>query len=266
MESDRNQDYEQFKERFFRLTGINLSLYKEEQMKRRLNSFRARKQFPDLVALADGMEQSGELLDQVLSRMTINVTEFFRNASRWQILEDKIKGIAARKENLTVWSAACSTGEEPYSLSMLIGKYFSGNHYRIVATDIDREVLRQAEAGIYQQQAVSGFSAEEQQQFFTIKGPFYRIRPELKRSVRFLRHDLLRDPAPGRFDVIVCRNVLIYFTEEGKSLIYQKFGHALNQGGILFVGSTEQIFRPDIFGLASAESFFYRKQDKKQSE
>jgi chemotaxis protein methyltransferase CheR len=232
-------------------------------MKRRLDAFRVRKQFPDLAALSEGMERSGELLDQVLSRMTINVTEFFRNASRWKILERKIKEMAARKRELTIWSAACSTGEEPYSLAMLMGNYFPGNRYKIVATDIDRKVLRQAAAGIYTQQAVAGFTPEQQQRFFTARGSFYQIRPELKQKVQFRRHDLLRDPAPGRFDVIVCRNVLIYFTEEGKSLIYQKFGRSLNEGGLLFVGSTEQIFRPDRYGLASVESFFYRKQDKR---
>lgn len=262
MDSDSNQDYEQFKKEFFQLTGINLSLYKEEQMKRRLNSFRARKQFPDLAALYTGMEQSGELLNQVLSRMTINVTGFFRNASRWRVLEEKIKELAATRRELTIWSAACSTGEEPYSLAILTGKYLSGDRYRIVATDIDRKVLRQAETGMYQEQAVSCFSPEERQRFFTLKDTFYQIRPELKTRVRFMHHDLLRDAAPGQFDLIVCRNVLIYFTEEGKSLIYQKFGRSLKDDGILFVGSTEQIFRPDSFGLVSEESFFYRKSSK----
>jgi Methylase of chemotaxis methyl-accepting proteins len=259
MAVDRNQDYEQFKTRFLQLTGINLSLYKEEQMKRRLDSFRARKQFPDLAALCFEMERSDKLLRQVLSRMTINVTEFFRNASRWQTLEEKIRRIARRKKDILVWSAACSTGEEPYSLAILIGKYISADRYRILATDIDRDVLRQAETGIYTEEAVTCFTSEERLHYFTVSGRDYRIRPELKGSVQFLRHDLLRDSAPGRFDLIVCRNVLIYFTEEGKSLIYQKFGHSLSDDGILFVGSTEQIFRPDIYGLKSEEAFFYRK-------
>lgn len=259
MTVDRDQDYEQFKAGFLQLTGINLSLYKEEQMKRRLNSFRARKHFPDLAALCFEMGQSDELLNQVLSRMTINVTEFFRNAARWQTLEEKIRRIAGKKKALSVWSAACSTGEEPYSLAILIGKYLPADRYRILATDIDREVLQQAETGNYLEQAVACFSPEERHHYFTASGLIYQIRPELKGSVQFFRHDLLRDPAPGRFDLIVCRNVLIYFTEEGKSLIYQKFGDSLSDEGVLFVGSTEQIFRPDVYGLKSEEAFFYRK-------
>ncbi|TGA98126.1 protein-glutamate O-methyltransferase CheR [Sporolactobacillus shoreae] len=259
MNSSSDQDYGQFKTLFFRLTGINLSLYKEEQMKRRLTTFRVKKNMPDFNALMAEMKKSDKLLNEFLSRMTINVTEFYRNQSRWDILEEKIKKLAAQKKQITIWSAACSTGEEPYSLAMLLRKYFPEDRFMITASDIDREVLQKASEGRYLERAVSPLQPDMLKQYFEKDGMFYSVSTLLKKSIRFVQHDLLSDPAPGSFDLIVCRNVLIYFTDEGKDIIYSKLGGSLKDGGILFVGSTEQIFHPERYRLRSEETFFYKK-------
>lgn len=253
-----DQDYEQFKRLFFQLTGINLSLYKEEQMKRRLNSLRLRKEIPSFVDYFHQLKDNKHLLDEFLSRMTINVTEFFRNRSRWDILAGKIQALVSSGKRLNVWSAACSTGEEPYSLALLLSKYMPQLNFSIVATDIDRRVLDQARTGAYLEKAIELLNQDERRQF-TQKGMLYYVNPRLKQTIQFLQHDLLRDPSPGTFDLIVCRNVLIYFTEDGKKKIYHKFSDALQPNGILFVGSTEQIFNASTYHLRSTETFFYEK-------
>ncbi|GEB76147.1 CheR family methyltransferase [Sporolactobacillus inulinus] len=259
MSEIRNEDYETFKRLFFNLTGIDLCFYKEEQMKRRLNTLRMRHGFSSFEDFAHHLRKERTLLDETLSRMTINVTEFFRNRQRWAVLEKKIAELASHKGTITAWSAACSTGEEAYSLAILMSNYLPQNQFSILATDIDEKVLEQAKNGIYPELAIHGLNADERS-FFINKGSQYEVHPQLKQSIHFWKHDLLLDPSPRSFDLIVCRNVLIYFTEEGKQSIYHKLGQALKPGGILFVGSTEQIFNAARYQLKASETFFYEKR------
>ncbi|MDD9148659.1 protein-glutamate O-methyltransferase CheR [Sporolactobacillus sp. CQH2019] len=255
-----DQDYEQFKNLLFQFTGINLSLYKEEQMKRRLNTLRIRRGMPSFVSFFYEMKKSEPLLKEFLDRMTINVTEFFRNRQRWNVLEKKIQHYCSGGgRSLSVWSAACSTGEEPYSLAMILDRILPAGRFSIIASDIDQTVLEKAREGRYLESAVESLTSEERIRYFSRDGLFYCMDDKLKQSIRFIRHDLLHDPAPGKFDVVVCRNVLIYFTEEGKKKIYHKLSDSLREDGILFVGSTEQIFHPETYQLRSAETFFYEK-------
>ncbi|GGL47078.1 CheR family methyltransferase [Sporolactobacillus putidus] len=256
-----DQDYEQFKNLFFQLTGIDLSLYKEEQMKRRLNTLRVRKGMPSFVTFFQEMRKSEPMFSEFLAKMTINVTEFFRNRQRWDILENKIRQYCVNRRSLQVWSAACSTGEEAYSLAMILSKFLPDGRFSITASDIDQAVLEKAREGRYLGRAVESLTPEERSRYFRKDGLFYCVDAKLKQSIRFIRHDLLSDPAPGKFDLVVCRNVLIYFTEEGKKRIYHKLSHSLKENGILFVGSTEQIFHPETYQLRSAETFFYEKSD-----
>ncbi|MCO7127032.1 protein-glutamate O-methyltransferase CheR [Sporolactobacillus shoreicorticis] len=260
MSEAMEQDYEQFKSLFFQLTGINLSLYKQEQMKRRLNSLRIKREIPSFVDYAYQLKENKQLLDEILSRMTINVTEFFRNRPRWNILEHKIRELAAENKHLNIWSAACSTGEEPYSLAILCSKYMSKKAFSIMATDIDQKILNTASQGTYLEKAIENLTADERRHF-SKKGLLFEVEDELRQTICFMKHDLLLDPLPGHFDIIVCRNVLIYFTEEGKKKIYQKLSDALKSDGILFVGSTEQIFSPAVYHLCSTETFFYQKTE-----
>jgi len=253
------EDYEQFKKLFVRLTGIDLSLYKEEQMKRRLKTLLVKRQMPSFQAYYKHLCHSEEMLEECLNRITINVTEFFRNRPRWDVLEKKLADAFASKRRLTVWSAACSTGEEPYSIAMMLAKHLPLEKFSVIATDVDREVLKKAKEGRFTERALSSLTLDEKQRFFHKDGLIYAIDERLKKTIAFQYNNLLSDPAPGQFDVIVCRNVLIYFTEEGKQTIYQKMARALKEDGILFVGSTEQIFHPENYALKPAETFFYEK-------
>ncbi|GLB57992.1 CheR family methyltransferase [Cytobacillus sp. NCCP-133] len=254
------QDYHEFIINIKRNTGIDLSLYKEAQMKRRLISLYEKKGFKSFGEFYHAMNSDKELLNEFLDRMTINVSEFYRNAKRWEVLENGIlPALLNQNRSLKIWSAACSTGEEPYTIAMNLSKFLPLSQIKVFATDIDENALARAKMGIYPERSLNEVPEEMKQKFFSRDGNVFKISENLKKTVVFKRHNLLADNFLGPYDLILCRNVLIYFTEEAKDGLYQKFSGALKKGGIFFVGSTEQIFNPGRYQLESAETFFYRK-------
>ncbi len=253
-------DFEQFKQRVKRHTGIDLNQYKQPQMKRRLTSLRQKRGFASFAAYYDALIKDPELLNEFMDRMTINVSEFFRNPERWQVLERKIlPRLLQHRSPLKIWSAACSTGEEPYSLVMLLSRLMPLEQIHVQATDIDQAAIDKAKQGIYVQRAVQHVPAHLLRTYFEHETGSYVLSEKIKSRVTFDRHNLLADPFPKGLDLILCRNVLIYFTEEAKRRLFQHFSQSLRNGGVLFVGSTEQIFYPETFGLEPEAPFFYRK-------
>lgn len=254
--------YESFKQQVLVLTGIDLSCYKEGQMKRRIDALITRNHcmsYSDYLVL---IKRDKEKFEQFVNYLTINVSEFWRNPDQWNILEKDVVSQLVKRGSFRVWSAACSTGDEPYSLAMLFSKYIASSRVSITATDIDKQVLAQANIGIYHEKSLKGLPAELKSRYMVkISDDTYQVCNEIKRCVTFKEHNLLKDPYPTGCDLIVCRNVLIYFTEEAKDDIYRKFYRALNPGGVLFIGSTEQILYPDKFGLKSISSFFYMREN-----
>lgn len=255
------RDYESFITKVYQKTGINLALYKEAQMKRRLTSLFQKKGFASFHEFFQALNNDHDLMNEFLDRMTINVSEFYRNGKRWEVLEKTIlPGLISNNSNPKIWSAACSTGEEPYTLAMVLSKHVPLSRLHILATDIDDNVLAKAKLGIYSERSLNEVPKEIVNKYFNPEGSYFKVSDEIKKTVTFKKQNLLADHYGGPFDLIVCRNVLIYFTEEAKEEIYQKFSAALKPGGILFVGSTEQIFNPNTYGFETAETFFYRKK------
>lgn len=255
-------DYYSFIEKVHRFFSIDLSLYKEAQMRRRLTSLRNKRGYKNFDSYFNALKQDKELREEFIDRITINVSEFYRNPKRWDVLREKVfpKLIEqSRGRKLTIWSAACSTGEEPYSLSIMLHEHFSRVDASIIATDIDEKALEKARQGIYHEQALKDLPPNKKSKYFTFKNDKYYINDSLKRIITFKKHDLLKDPYPQNVDLIVCRNVLIYFTDDAKDIIYRKISEALADHGILFVGSTEQIFNPSKYNLALFDTFFYEK-------
>ncbi|MBH0160310.1 MULTISPECIES: CheR family methyltransferase [Fictibacillus] len=254
-------DYESFKQNINDQTGIDLSLYKEAQMKRRLLALRDKRSFTTFADYFRALTKNPDLLLEFLDRMTINVSEFYRNPARWDVLEKKIIPLLVEdRSSLKVWSAACSTGEEPYSLSMLLSDYKKGlSRFSILATDLDQQVLDQAKKGFYFEKAIKDVPSDKIARHTTKEELGISVSDSIKKQVTFKKQNLLSDRFESDFDLIVCRNVMIYFTEEAKTVLYQKFSKALRKGGVLFVGSTEQIFNPGLYDLESVEPFFYRK-------
>ncbi|MFC5463284.1 CheR family methyltransferase [Lederbergia graminis] len=253
-------DYVQFIENIKAKTGIDLSLYKEAQMKRRLTSLYQKRGFSSFAEFYKGMLHNSALLDEFLDRMTINVTEFYRNRSRWDVLQNKIfPKLLAKKNKLKIWSAASSTGEEPYTIAMVLSHYLPLKDISILATDIDIGAINKAKQGIYYERSIAEVPEDMLKKHFQKDGSLYKISDEVKKTVQYQQLNLLSDQFQSNFDLIVCRNVSIYFTEPAKDDLYRKFSKALAPGGILFVGSTEQIFTPSQYGFEIEDTFFYRK-------
>ncbi|MGM7701677.1 CheR family methyltransferase [Pseudalkalibacillus sp. Hm43] len=256
-----DQDYTTFSNQIKKHTGIDLSLYKEAQMKRRLIALREKKGYDSFSDFYDAMKDNNTLLDEFLDRMTINVSEFFRNPTRWEVLEkEMLPRLLSDRKSLNVWSAACSTGEEPYTLAMLLRKAIQLKDFSIFATDIDELALKRAKLGYYLERSLKDVPEDMKAKYFEKDGIGYKVEDILKEKITFAKHNMLADPFKSEFDLIVCRNVMIYFTEDAKAELYRKFSTALRPGGILFVGSTEQIFNPKQFGLESVATFFYVKK------
>lgn len=258
--------YETFKTDIFALTKIDLNSYKERQMKRRIDTLITKSnitKYKDYVAL---IKSNSEKYEEFVNYLTINVSEFYRNPEQWELLEKSVlpELFKIYGKSLKIWSAACSTGDEPYSLVMLLSKFVSLNQIEIIATDLDKQVMEKAMTGLYSAKSLKALPAEFVHKYFEkINNTTYAISEDIKKRVKFKQHNLLKDPYPDRCDLIVCRNVMIYFTEEAKLDIYAKFNNALKDKGILFVGSTEQIVQPKELGFTSIHSFFYKK-DKKE--
>lgn len=255
--------YEDFIKDVYRLSGIDLACYKERQMKRRLESLIKRYKLNDFQEFFKLLQSDKEAYEMFLSYLTINVSEFYRNPVQWKTLEEEIvpallKNTAGRP--LKVWSAACSTGDEPYSLVMMLSRFMPISKITIDATDIDKQIIEKAKLGLYDEKSLQGLPADFKQKYFTKVGArAYQISDEIKSRVTFRQHNLLKDRYDTNYDLILCRNVMIYFTEEAKHDIYKKFYGALKKQGVLFVGSTEQMLRADEIGFTSSHSFFYTK-------
>ncbi|WP_182199411.1 CheR family methyltransferase [Paraliobacillus salinarum] len=253
-------DYQAFTQSIKNKTGIDLSSYKEVQMKRRLTSLRDKKGFNTFSSYYKALVADKALMDEFLDKMTINVSEFYRNSARWDVLEKKIlPQLLNKSESIRIWSAACSTGDEPYTLAMMLSQYVDLSKVTIIATDLDEKILERAKKGVYSERALKEVPQELKDKFFVKQGTEFVIDDKLKKAITFKKHNLLSDPYPKNFDLIVCRNVLIYFTEEAKDKIYHNFNQSLNPNGVFFVGSTEQIFTPDKYGFKIMDTFFYQK-------
>lgn len=255
-------NYEDFKVAIHQLTGINLNDYKERQMKRRIDSLITKRNCADYDSYVKKIRFDKTLYDEFINYITINVSEFYRNPRQWETLEDEIIPMLLKQAggNIKIWSAACSTGEEPYSLVMAMSKFLPLSKIKIIATDIDREVISKAKIGLYNAKSLESLPDEFVAKYFSKSGEFYRISDEIKSCVEFQHHNLLADKYPTNLDLIVCRNVLIYFTEEAKSQIYTNYSASLKPGGILFIGSTEQIIMYTRYNLRLFTTFFYQKQ------
>ena len=254
-------DYEVFKEKVFQLTKIDLSCYKERQMKRRIDALITKAKITSYEAYIQVLKTDKDMLEEFVAYLTINVSEFYRNPEQWKYLEETVipELIQRFGKNLKVWSAACSTGDEPYSLVMALSRHIPLQQIRIYATDLDKQVIAKAKTGLYGEKSIEGVPEDLKKKYFTKIGPSYKIADEIKARVDFHQHNLLKDTYPTDCNLIVCRNVLIYFTEEAKDEVFRKYYQSLAKGGMLCIGSTEQIMNYREIGFDRKSSFYYVK-------
>lgn len=254
--------YEEFKRDVYALTDINLDFYKERQMKRRIESLIVRKGFDGFESFFKGMKQDKTLLHTFVSYLTINVSQFYRNPQQWINFEKEMVPYLRRQygDRLTIWSAACSTGDEPYTIAMILSEYIPVDKIRIIASDIDEDVLAFAKEGVYPAKSLAELPEKFLNKYFTkVDATHYAVNKQIKDCVEFKKHNLLKDKYFTNINMIVCRNVVIYFTDEAKDEVYRSFHNALTEKGILFIGSTEQILRAKELGFQTMKTFFYEK-------
>lgn len=254
-------DYEYFKKQILTLTSIDLNAYKEKQMKRRIDTLISKHGIDGYDKYVQVLKTDSNRFEEFVNYITINVSEFYRNPEQWKMLDEQIipELISRFGKNLKIWSAACSTGDEPYSLVMALSRHIPLNQIKIIATDLDKQVIAKAKTGLYSEKSIAGVPADLKKKYFTQVGPSYKISDEIKTRVEFKEHNLLKDAYFTDCHLIVCRNVLIYFTEEAKDEVFVKFQKHLKTDGILFIGSTEQIMNYRDIGFARMSSFFYQK-------
>lgn len=259
-------DYELFKSKFYNLSNIDLNLYKEKQMKRRITSLIEKYGLSTYCSFLEEMKKDKELYGLFINYLTINVSEFYRNPNQWVLFENRIlSGVFNNKNlsNLRIWSSACSTGDEPYTIVMILNKYLPIEKIRILATDIDLEAINKAKAGVYTSRSLKDLPKEYLNKHFNrIDDDSFQVSDKIRRCVNFRQLNLLEDPYPRGMDIIICRNVLIYFTEDAKNNIMKGFSESLKNNGVLFIGSTEQIMNYHRYNMKSIETFFYQKVEE----
>ena len=255
-----DQDWGAFKRKLKAKTEIDLDLYKEPQMKRRIGSLVTRKGYDSYTKYFDMATQDKTEFDAFIEYLTINVSEFFRTPEKFGKLEtDVIPDLLKRSSKLNIWSAGCSIGAEPYSLAIIMKEMTPGTRHRILASDLDIEILAKAKRGVYTADEIKCMSPERRRKYFDEDGDHYAVKQEIKSMIEFKRHNLLQDKFETGFDLILCRNVVIYFTDEAKEQLYRHFFEALKPGGILFVGATESILNFRKMGYTSFQPFFYQR-------
>lgn len=253
------QEWESFYTKFRSKTGLDLFQYKPDQLRRRVVGMAESKQCSTLDQFWDFLSKSQDNVQWFQDKLAINVSELFRNPEKWREIESTIlPELLKRSSTLKVWSAGCSYGAEAHTLATIFEAKFPGRH-QIIGTDIDQEALTQARKGEFNDADMRSVPAEWRTKHFTKSGAVWTANPEIRKYCTFKTGDLLKDSRESGYDLIMCRNVVIYFTDEAKDKLYERFFAALKPGGILFVGSTERIFRSREIGFETSLPFFYKK-------
>lgn len=261
----RELDYERFGEFLRAQVGIDLRQYKRRQMERRIRSFALRRGLTSLDDYQALVREDRDELDALLDRITINVSQLFRNPEQWERLAQDVIPDLVRSGHgrIRAWSAGCSFGAEAYSLAATVRDVAPAATLSIHASDIDRRILAAAGRGEFTDEDARSAPPELLEAHFERRADGgWRVRPELLRAVDFAHEDLLTTrPQPGSFDLVLCRNVVIYFTPEARSAVHEMLARSLRPGGYLVIGSTERIAQPlHELDLEQAYPFVFRRR------
>jgi chemotaxis protein methyltransferase CheR len=271
-----SDDYERFKLFLEQACGILLGEGKQYLITSRLTKLLRNENIPSVSALLQAIEmrQPRHLRDAVIDAMTTNETSWFRDQSPFEILAKELFPVMdkAGKKQCRIWSSACSSGQEPYTISIALSEYMTkvsnSNliNTQIVATDISMSMLATAKQAEYDEAILGrGLTVERKQQFFKPIGERWRVAEGIIRRVTFNEQNLLASYVTlGKFDIIFCRNVLIYFSAERKTDILNRMALSLNPGGYLFLGASETIngYTDAFEMIRSPHGVFYRLKTK----
>ncbi len=246
-------DMQQQQQRIFSLirahTGHDFSLYKQNTILRRIQRRMALHQIDDLADYVTYLQNNKHEIDILFKEFLIRVTNFFRDEAAFKALKEKVVPVIARNKSyenpVRVWVPGCSTGEEAYSLAIILHEYAeqTKNHFKvqIFATDIDSSAIEIARAGTYTDNISVDVSPERLNRYFTREGNTYKIKEELREMTVFSIQNVIKDAPFSKLDLISCRNLLIYLGPQIQKKVLPLFHYGLNPGGMLFLGSSENI-------------------------
>lgn len=241
-----------------RTEGLDLSGIKDQQLTRRITSFCQRQRIETVSDLVAQLGRDQEMRAVFVDRLTINVTNLYRNAERWKYLESDVLPLLGSRP--TIWSAGCSNGAEAYSLAIAAVRI--GADPTVLGSDIDLRSLEHARRGRYSTEDMREVPSDIRSEYFTEVEGGYQVDPGIARKVRFEQRDLIHGSLPPKsFDLVVCRNVVIYFHEEAKDLVHSRLVERLRAGGVLFVGNAERVNHPADLDLRTLGPQFYRKAE-----
>lgn len=256
-------EYEQFCVAFRRVCGIDLLQYKRGQMERRIRSFVSTRHGDlSLPAYAETLKSDKDELNRFLDRVTINVSQLWRNPEQWTTLEERILPDLAETggNRVRAWSAGSSYGAEAYTLAAIARRAIPRAQVTILGTDIDARMVERARTGVFTAEDARDAPTATLASHFALEDGKWHAAAELKRMVRFEQGDLLRaTPARASFDLVLCRNTVIYFNEDVRDALHGRLAESLRAGGRLVVGATERVSDPAVHGLEPESPFVYRK-------
>lgn len=252
-----------------KLSGITLSGYRESYLQRRIDLRMKIVRMDDYTEYKKLIEKDPEEFKMILNHLTVNVTEFMRDKTPFMYFQDKLlSDVMERKKNansklVRFWSAGCSNGEEPHSISICAREFFPADwNVSIYATDIDDNCLKHASEGLYCEKQLQNVDRKLISKYFDpLEGNFKKKKLQ-NLTIRFKKHDLTGDsPVSKHFDVVFCRNVMIYFNEEQKIKMFNNFYESLSHGGYLIIGKSETMPPEvrDLFKPVSLRNKIYAK-------
>lgn len=250
--------------------GVDFSDYAFSSFKRRIIRFMEINRIRDVAVFAENIHSDKGYASKVVEEITVNVTEMFRDPSFWMALRDNVLPKLAEKRIINIWHAACSTGEEVLSMAIMLKESNLLNSARIIATDLNHSVLGIAKKGVYslRNQEVNGKNYKlfggkgELSDYYSVNGNDVEFNKELFSGVDFRYHDLTADDPVTLFDLVLCRNVLIYFNFDLQERVLSTISRSMNPGSFLAIGSKESIRwcrESQCFSEVSMEEKIYRK-------
>lgn len=253
--------YDLLKRQISRFLDLDIEAYKQRQMRRRLDTWVEQNASGDESTFVMALGTKSELLKDLRDTLTINVTEFFRDQAQWTELETKVlPALMEASPRLKIWSAGCSSGDEPYSVAMLLDEAARGSTSSLLATDLDPGSLEKAKAGgPYVSDALKNVSTARRASYFREVEGRFQVVDTLRRRIEFKPLNLLKDTFGSGYDLILCRNVTIYFDPPVKAALTRRFHEALKPGGYLFIGATEALLGTEGDGFTRTNGNFYRK-------
>ncbi len=247
--------------------GFDLDGYKDRCIKRRIAARIRNLNCPStasyIALLADNDAEQEELIEA----LTIHVSQFFRNPSTFRVLEESILPDLLRKSRgrseLRIWSVGCAGGEEPYSLALLCDELCtSRDQVSIIGTDISADILKKARTGLYEAHRLVEVPESALVQYFSLEDTKYRLNSHIRSKVRFFRHNILQDRRFSQIDLILCRNMLIYFSRQEQERILRSLAAALVPDGLLVLGRAETMVSDsrELFSCVDPTERIYRKR------